>query len=478
VLIVSAITALRLMALAFSAANLGPDEAQYWAWAQQPAFGYFSKPPFIAWLIWATTSLCGDGEPCVRLAAPLLHGGTALLLFLVARTLYDARVGLLSAFAYATLPGVSFSVGIISTDVPLLFFWALALLALAKGMQRPALGPALLLGLSLGLGLLAKYAMAYFLISAAIAAAFLPRLRSFLLSWRGALALVLGAAIFAPNVAWNLKNSFATVRHTASNADLGVSLFHPGALGEFLLAQAGVFGPIFLAVLVLVLVRARPPGAEPTEAESSRLLLSFALPTLAIVSVIAFLTRAHANWAAPAYVAATPVVLHWLVAHGRKALLRASLALHIVVAVVLPTGLALPALADGLGLGNAVKRVRGWEELGRVVAARLEARDYTAVLATDRELMGELLYYVKPRRVPVVMWDWPRPPNNHYELTMRIDERTGARVLFVSGWAGPEELFARFARVEPLGTVTIALGSGRLRTTHLFALEGFAPRAP
>ena len=46
---------------------LGPD----------PGWGYWSKPPMVAWLIAATTALCGDGEPCVRLAAPLLHGATA-----------------------------------------------------------------------------------------------------------------------------------------------------------------------------------------------------------------------------------------------------------------------------------------------------------------------------------------------------------------------------------------------------------------
>jgi 4-amino-4-deoxy-L-arabinose transferase-like glycosyltransferase len=482
--IIGAITALRLVALHFSAANLGPDEAQYWVWAQSPAFGYFSKPPLIAWIIAATTSLCGDGEACVRLASPLLHGATALALFLVARTLYDARIGLLSAFAYLTLPGVSLSAGLITTDVPLLFFWALALLALVNGMTKPGFTAAILLGVSVGLGLLAKYAMIYFVLSAAMAAVVLPKVRRFLLSWWGALAGLLAAAILAPNVMWNVTNGLATLRHTAANADLGGTLFNVRALANFLLGQVGVFGPIFFVVFAIGLFRigqSREAGPESQDEEAARLLVCFTLPTLAIVSVIAFVSRAHANWAAPAYVAATPLVLNWLVASRRRLLLKYSLALHVIVAVILPVGIAVPALADGLGLGNAMKRVRGWEALGRAVAGRLHERSYTAVLASDRELMGELLYYARPRQVPVVMWDWPGPPRNHYELSMRIDAVTGERVLFVSNAEGPDHILSRFKSAEPLGEVTVTLDvlyARRFRTTYFYALSGFEPRAP
>lgn len=482
-IMIGAITALRLVALYFSTINLGTDETQYWVWAQSPALGYFSKPPLIAWIIAATTSVCGNGEACVRLAAPLLHGATALVLFFAARTLYDARIGLVAAFAYATLPGVSLSVEIISTDVPLLFFWALALFALVKGTAKPSVSWALLLGASVGLGLLAKYAMVYFVLSAAIACFVLPNIRRFLLSWRGALAGLLAAAIFALNVWWNVENGLATVKHTAANADLGASLFNPGALGAFLLAQAGVFGPVFFIVLAVGLLwpRARRTEATADEAavsEATRLLVCFTVPTLAIACIIAFVSRAHANWAAPAYVAATPLILHWLVAARRKGLLRLSFGLHAIVAVILPLGMAMPALADGVGLGNALKRVRGWDALGHAVAGRLEERDYTAVLTTDRALMGELLYYAKPRRVPVVMWDWARPPRNHYELAMRVDAKAGARVLYVNPYDGPDDVLSRFESVERLGQVTVMLDAQRFRTTYLYALEGFEPRAP
>ena len=160
--LVLGLTALRVLALALSDLDLHGDEAQYWSWAQDPAFGYFSKPPMVAWIIAATTAACGDGEFCVRLASPLIHALTAGVVFVLARALYDARIALWSAVTYATLPAVSFSSGLISTDVPLLLFWSLALVAFVHLLRRRGSAWTLALGVALGLGLLSKYAMGLF----------------------------------------------------------------------------------------------------------------------------------------------------------------------------------------------------------------------------------------------------------------------------------------------------------------------------
>ena len=127
----AALLCVRLAALYWNATDLFFDEAQYWAWSEQLAFGYFSKPPLVAWLIRAATEACGPGEACVRLPSPFLHTLTALAVFFLGRRLYDGRVGALSALAFLTLPGVSLSAVLISTDVPLLTCWAIALVGFA-----------------------------------------------------------------------------------------------------------------------------------------------------------------------------------------------------------------------------------------------------------------------------------------------------------------------------------------------------------
>src|SRR4051794_23644350 len=75
VLSIALVTVVRLLWLAVQPADLYPDEAQYWFWAQTPALGYYSKPPLVAWVIALTTGILGDSEFAIRIAAPLLHAG-------------------------------------------------------------------------------------------------------------------------------------------------------------------------------------------------------------------------------------------------------------------------------------------------------------------------------------------------------------------------------------------------------------------
>src|SRR3954465_7423438 len=109
VILLLAITAVRVIALAVSNAELFFDEAQYWAWGQEPAFGYYTKPPLIAWVIGATTSLCGDTPFCVRLPSPLMHLLTSLVIYTLATKLHSRRIAFWAALVYALMPGTSIS---------------------------------------------------------------------------------------------------------------------------------------------------------------------------------------------------------------------------------------------------------------------------------------------------------------------------------------------------------------------------------
>jgi 4-amino-4-deoxy-L-arabinose transferase-like glycosyltransferase len=156
---VLALTALRLLFLALSPLELDFEEAQYWFWAQALDWGYYSKPPLIAWLIAASTALFGDGEFGVRAWSPVLHGAAALCLGAVGGRLAGPRAGFCCALAYATLPGVVFSSLLMTTDVPLAFAWSLALYALLRVADRDGLVWAAVGGIAGGFGLLAKYSM-------------------------------------------------------------------------------------------------------------------------------------------------------------------------------------------------------------------------------------------------------------------------------------------------------------------------------
>ena len=210
------LTIVRLVGLRLSSVDLFIDESQYWSWSRELAFGYFSKPPLLAWLIAAAQQVCGDSEACIRAPAPLMNLVTSLLAYAVGRALYDARTGLWAGLLTALGTGAVFSARIMATDVPLVMFCALALLAYVRLLQKPDWRWAIVLGVAIGAGLLAKYAMIYFVAAMLTAAAF-DKPRALLLRADFWLAVAVALITVSPNIVWNAMNGFLTLRHAGAN---------------------------------------------------------------------------------------------------------------------------------------------------------------------------------------------------------------------------------------------------------------------
>ncbi|MEL7029493.1 MAG: glycosyltransferase family 39 protein, partial [Pseudomonadota bacterium] len=260
---IAVIAGFRIAALALNQLNLGADEAQYWFWSLTPDFGYFSKPPMIAWLIGATTGLFGSEEWAIRLTSPLLHAGAAWALYVLGRELYGPRTGFWAALGYMTLPAVSFSSGLITTDAPLLFFWCLSLTVFHRLLNEPDGREGMLLGALIGMGLLSKYAMIYFVIGMVAATLFRADARRVLYGKTGLAIAATAVLIISPNLLWNVTHDFSTVSHTAANANWGASLFNADKLVKFLTDQFAVLGPLFFAAFLLMCAALLRPGRPP-----------------------------------------------------------------------------------------------------------------------------------------------------------------------------------------------------------------------
>jgi 4-amino-4-deoxy-L-arabinose transferase-like glycosyltransferase len=467
--------AIRLVALALNGTDLFFDEAQYWTWSREPAFGYYSKPPLVAALIGGAGAVCGDGTFCVRAVSPILHTLTAALVFLIGRRLYDDRAGLWSALGFATLPGVSLSAGIISTDVPLLAAWALALLGLVGLVQqRRGWAPAVALGLGLGLGLNAKYAMVFFPACLAVWLLVTPSARGLLRDPRLWAGLAVGVLLIAPNLAWNAAHKFATFAHTADNANWGGQLLKIGKGFEFMAAQAGVFGPILLGGLVLALHRGWREGLSPAD----RLLVCFIVPVLAVITAQAFISRAHANWAATAYVAASILVPATFLRLGLDRWLKASLALHLAIMALLIAGTSMAGrFRLPLG-GDPFERTLGWSDLGaRTAAVLAEARaagqPFDAVIADERAVTAALLYYLRHETTPIRAWLSGPRPLDHYEMTRPFRGEAKKPVLLVSVRQDAGRITDRFARATEVRHEDVPAGLGKPRRVRFIKLEGY-----
>ncbi len=463
----------RIGALHFAQTDLFFDEAQYWFWSTEPAFGYYSKPPLIAWVIRASTELCGSSEFCIRLPSPLFHTGTAIFIFLAASRLYDARAGFWAAAAYATLPAVSLSSGLISTDVPLLFFWAAALYALIVLMETRSWLAALGLGIALGLGMLSKYAMIYFLLGLALYGVWSAKGRALWRNPRLYAALAVAALIVAPNVAWNMSNQFATLSHTADNARLDGPLFNLDSFLEFLGGQFGVMGPVLFAALVIIAIRAFRVRLD----EPDRLLLSLSVPIILLISAQAFLSRAHANWAAAAYVAATILVIATMLRDEARRALAASFILHGAVLVLFGVGLAFARQAALPAGVNPFERVLGWREMGETADAMAGAHGARAIAADKRSVAAELNYYSRSG-LPVKAWMTPgSKPNDHFEMRHPVTAETPSPVLFLSTNDRVGCIAEHYRAVEPLGARDFPTGPETVRRLSFYLLRDPVPSA-
>lgn len=470
VIVLGALTALRIAGLYFSRVDLFFDEAQYWAWSRELAYGYFSKPPLLAWLIAATNQVCGTGEACVRIGSPLLHFATSLVVYAIADMLYGRQAAAWSALVYGFGIAVVFSSRIISTDVPLVFFWALALLAWLKLLARLDWRWAIVLGATLGLGILAKYAMVYFVLGALAAAWFDRDARAWLTRRDTWLALAVAALLVAPNVLWNVDNGFATFRHTGDNiSGSGLRLRALGAL-EFVGAQFGVVGPFVFAAFLYLLVRA----ARHRVSREDGLMLAFAIPPLALVIALSFFRSAHGNWAAPAAVSIIVLVAAWWQRHAWRHWFNATLVLGLVLQAVLIAG---DAYADRLSLplfGKQIdpyRRTLGWHALGERTAALAEANKARTVAADGRSEQASLIYYLRERPVRVVSWLTHATPGSHFDLTRPLGDDAAEPVLLVTTCPIISRLQRFYEKATPVGPVVVHAGPNSPRQYHVFLLQ-------
>lgn len=401
--------------------ELSTDEAQYWFWGQDLAFGAYSKPPLIGWLARAATETMGQSVAALRLPAAVLHGMTALVLLWIGRRFARTEIGVFAALTYLTTPAVALGSALMTTDTPMLFFAALALaaqlgLAQAAAAQRKTTGLAVLFGLALGFGMLSKHAMLFWMAGAVAASLASPRFRVPLRQW-----VIAGAAAFVillPHLVWLARHQFITAFHVAEiTSTHGSSLLRPLM---FLLEQAAVMGPLALIAVGLALIDRK---AEASENRADRLGLAILVAApLLIVMGQAVRGQVLANWAVLYLLPGALLAGFWFARHRKVAAL--SLLFGLAVSLALPilkvagTGITLPsgklALARYLGHGEPIRH-----------ALDLATRSGAGTLvATGRGVMADLSWFGADSALVLRTVPPAGRPANGWELTDAFDPQT------------------------------------------------------
>ncbi len=472
IIFIAFITLYRLYILTHIDIDLYADEAYYWGWAQHFDFGYYSKPPMVAWLIMIGTSLFGDGFVGIKVMSLFVYILTTLNIYFLAKELFgDDEIALYSGVAFITLPAVWLSSLIISTDVPFLFFWSLGMLFFVKALKSDNWSHWLVVAVAGGGGLLSKYTMIIFVVSAFAYLASSAKYRHHLKNPKLYVTMVLAALIYLPNLYWNYTHEFVSFKHTEDNAHLEGPLFHPLMMLEFLGAQFGVFGPILFGWLLVILLRVK----KVREDERLFMLWWFIVPFFLLILTISLLSRAHANWSAPMYVASTVLVAAWLIITMRKRWLYSAIAVNILLGIGLYhyhdtaklLGVELTRKSD------PYKRVLGWRELGRQVSEILKAHPNARLLSDDRKTMAELIYYVEPHPFDAIKWNPRHTLLDHYELTTDMQKHIGEDFIFVTARAKIGDVASRFDSVKLLKRIEIPLYKDYKMVYYVYYLKHF-----
>jgi len=394
--ILMALLVWRGLALQRAGLSLHFDEAQYWVWSTGLDWGYYSKPPVIAWIYRAAGLMLGHDAWGFRLTSGLLYALSAGVVGLIARDSFGSRVGVPAALAFASIPGIAVSAGFLTTDAPLVLCWALALLTLQRACGTQGhLGHWLGLGVATGIGLMSKYTMGAVAISALGWLLSRPEGRAQFRRAGPWCALVIAVLLFAPNLLWNAHNGFPTLGHTQEISQLDRAGLHPMRLLEFVLGQWVVGGPLLVLFGLLMAWTQAPaqPAIRPA-AETNAIALHqwFALPLLLIACVEATLSRAQLNWALPAYVSLTILIVAFMLRRGWGQRLSMALAINLLI---LSGFLHWPVLREAIGLQSGAKgdlfaRFYGWPAFAQRLKAKL---DPDMMLVNDERSSMALLAY-------------------------------------------------------------------------------------
>jgi len=470
--------------------DLVGDEAYYWDWGRHPAWGYFSKPPLIAWLMALATRLGGDTVLAIRTAALLFGTGTLVLAHRLARDLYGPQIACWAVAAMAFTPGNAGANIIFTIDAPLLFFWCASLLCLWRATNsgpRRALW-ALLLVPALGLGLLSKQMMVVFPILALFFLASDRELRRLLLRPWPWLALATAATFLVPVLLWNSRHDWITFGHTAHHFT-GRS-FAPlkmiGRLLAFAGGQMGLTSPLLwiplVALLAACLVAFRRLG------RSERFLFLFSGPPILVMLVMTLRQRMNGNWPAAFYPAALILLAGWAAGRFHPGMVSPKLRRWFRPGIVVGAALALvaylgPLIIPHTGLAGGdldpTLRLRGWQPLGQEVG-RLQTEmpdpQRTFIYTLGHRYTTSQLAFFTPGHPPVYRWTNPGVIESQYELWPGPQQHDGwsGLVVIPGPNAGlPPALRRRFRKVDPPLTIRIPTGRKRHREYTIHPAHGY-----
>jgi 4-amino-4-deoxy-L-arabinose transferase-like glycosyltransferase len=297
----TALTVIALVLLRLVGAVWTPitfDEAYYWIWAKNLAFGYYDHPPGVALVIRLGTMIAGDTELGVRLISILLALPMSYAVFRTAEILFGGtRVAANATILLNVTLMAAVGTLIVTPDSPLLVASSFVLFALAKVLESGRGAWWLAVGAAVGLALLSKYTAMFFGPAIVIWLISVPKLRRWFFSpwlYLGGLAAL---AVFSPVILWNADHHWVSFIKQLGRSQ--VDHFRLSFIAELIPTQIAFATPLVfvLGAMGLSALMRREGGAL-----ASRALIGAMFWVITLYFLWHSLhARVEANWFAPVY---------------------------------------------------------------------------------------------------------------------------------------------------------------------------------
>lgn len=440
--------------------GLHRDEYLYLDMGRHLAWGYKEIPPLLAPFAWLAQAVFGHSVLGVKFFPALFGGLTVLLTGLIAREAGGRRRAQLAAgLAVALAPVYLAMHGLFQPNFLDVFFWTLYGYLLVRFVRRHEPRLLLGLGLAIGLGLLAKYTTAFYVLALLLALLLTPAERPWLATRWFWGAVGLAALVVLPNLVWQATHYWPVLGHMDKLQQTQLTNVAPL---DFLVEQLPMTlagAPLWLAGLWFGFTRA------------GRAYRPLALAYLFVLALL-LLGRGKNYYAAPVYPPLMALGAVYLAGKAR-ALLPGALALGVVLTLPLVPAL-LPVLSveqlagyvrrlpvagltrweDGRqhALPQDVADMHGWDEYAPLVQralARLTPREraHCIVYGDNYGQAGALNWYGPALGLPRAY-----TLNGSNAYWMPAPDSVTAFVYANEG-DGPEDLQQAFRSMEVVGRV-------------------------
>ena len=465
------ITSYRAIMLYSINPNFYVDEAQYWIWSQNFDFGYYSKPPMVAWFISIFEYLFGDSTVAIKSISLFVYPVSTFFIFLIAKELADEKTAFYSSILFFTMPAVSLSSLIISTDLVLLLFWSGALFWFIKALETDKIYFWILAGIFGGFGLLSKYNMIIFVVAVLIYLIYSQKYAKVLKNKNLFITMLVAVLIFSPNLIWNYQNNFVSFLHLQEISQVEKELFHLDKMFEFLGAQFGVFGVVSFVLLLFLVFKIR----ENFKDETFVMLFIFTFLFLCVITTQAFLSRAFANWAAPSYVGASILVGYYFIKSDKSKILKIAIGLNLFLMLLIYHFDDLTKIAEieQTRKSDPFRRIRGWDQAGLQIAQILQNNPDKILLASDRDVLSEMIYYARPYAKNAEIFNPSKKVQNYFEQIGDMNKLIGKNFVFVGKTQNIEGVANYFSSSKFIQKINKKIHKEYSLRCYIYYLDGF-----